>query len=219
MSILATATPGSGPVSGSANSSLDAGGISSCEMDPDEAGRSAARRDALLAAIIYGAGGGPEVDATLAAVAAALRRGGHRLAGAVQSTTERPDRCRCDMLLEDLGSGQVIAISEDRGVEARGCRLDAVALEQVVALSGAALDTGATLLIVNRFGRREAEGHGFRAVIARAVASGTPVLLAVGAEQVPAWREFTGGMDAELPLDGAAIEAWCAGAIGSAVIP
>lgn len=48
---------------------------------------------------------------------------------------------------------------------AKGCRLDPRAL---AALSGSLLgelDAGTQLLVLNRFGKGESEGHGFRAVI------------------------------------------------------
>jgi nucleoside-triphosphatase THEP1 len=130
---------------------------------------------APLGAIVYGAEQAA-ADAVLTSVARVLAGLGTRLAGAVQHNPSRPDRCRCDMVLEDLATGEIIAISEDRGPEARGCRLNPAALEQLVGAAAASLERGADLLIVNRFGKREAEGRGFRAIIETAVTSGVPVL-------------------------------------------
>ncbi|MFN4192073.1 MAG: DUF2478 domain-containing protein, partial [Tabrizicola sp.] len=98
-------------------------------------------------------------DALIAAAAERLQAEGLRLAGTVQSNIERPDRRKCDMDLMILPDGPVIRISEDRGGLARGCTLDSGALEQSVAMVQQRLP-GADLLVVNKFGKREAEGKG-----------------------------------------------------------
>ena len=53
-----------------------------------------------------------------------LKQQGLALSGFVQVNQSRAGRTRCDMILEELSSGKRIAISEDRGAEARGCMLD-----------------------------------------------------------------------------------------------
>jgi hypothetical protein len=65
---------------------------------------------------------------------------GFRLAGTVQSNPQRADRPRCDMDVHVLPDGPVLRISEDRGPEARGCRLDAGVLEAAVAATLDRLD-------------------------------------------------------------------------------
>lgn len=162
-----------------------------------------------LAVIVYDEGEGSRVDDVLEEVARSLRRAGNRLAGAVQHNTEAGDRCRCDMTLEDLATGRRIDISEKRGPEARGCRLDSFALEDMVGRVTASLSMDAQLLIVNRFGKREAAGHGFRSAIESAIEMGLPVLSAVSRANLPAWAGFTASMDERLPVDIAAVLAWC----------
>ena len=63
-------------------------------------------------------------DRALRDVAMTLIERGSRLAGLVQRNTARPGRSRCDMVLEELASGELIGISQDRGPLARGCALD-----------------------------------------------------------------------------------------------
>jgi len=163
----------------------------------------------MLAAVFYANGEGAGLDAALAGVATTLRGAGVRLAGAVQFNTPRRDRCRCEMSLEDLATGRVVDISEDRGPLARGCRLNPSALETVVGLATAAVEQGADLLIVNKFGKHEIEGGGFRAVIAAAVDAGIPVLVAVGRDNAAAWQSFTDGGFTVLPAEIRRILAWC----------
>lgn len=163
----------------------------------------------IIAALVYDAGTGGAADLLLADTTRTLSARGYRLAGAIQHNTNGADGCLCDMTLEDLSSGRLVLISETRGPLARGCRLDQSALEDVVGLAGTAIENGADLLVVNKFGKREVEGHGLRQVIEAAAGRGIPILAAVSATNLPAWTEFTGGIDTRLPLDRAHLAAWC----------
>jgi hypothetical protein len=148
-----------------------------------------------------------ETDQFLAQVVALLQARGVRLAGTVQTNSLRPDRPRCDMDLRILPDGPVLRISEDRGALARGCRLHLGALEQAVVEIEARLD-GAGLLVVNKFGKREAEGKGLVPVIALAIGRGIPVLVGVNGLNLAALRDFAGGLLGELPADVAAVVDW-----------
>ena len=72
----------------------------------------------------------------------------------------------------------------------------------------AAGPAGARLLIVNKFGKHEAEGRGFRSLIAEALASGLPVLLGVNQMNMHSFQAFAGDM-AE-PLTPAGLDLWVA---------
>src|SRR3546814_7667320 len=82
------------------------------------------------------------------------------------------------MDLRLLPDGPVVRISVDRGAEARGCRLDAGAVEQSVLWVAGTLES-AELLVVNKFGKQEAEGKGLSGTIAEALEHGLPVLVVV----------------------------------------
>lgn len=166
-----------------------------------------------LAAVLYAAGAGARADEVLAEAVAMLRGQGWRLAGAVQHNTPVADRCACDMTLEDLGSGRLVDISENRGPLARGCRLNSVALEELTGLAAAAIASGVDLLVVNKFGKRETEGHGFRQAIEAAVAAGLPVIALVSHDNLAGWEAFTQGLDDRLAADTRAIVSWCRGAV------
>ena len=170
-------------------------------------------RETRLAGVLYGEGEGPRMDDMLVEVVTRLRSGAKRLAGAIQHNTDGGDRCRCDMTLEDLASGRLIDISEKRGPQSSGCRLDSFALEESVGVVVESLNSQPDLLIINRFGKREGEGHGFRQAIERALELNIPVLAAVGAGQKEAWQNFTGSFADQLPVDADAIMAWCTGAV------
>jgi nucleoside-triphosphatase THEP1 len=147
-------------------------------------------------------------DELIAEVAARLTERGLRLAGTVQSNHDRPGRRKCDMDLRVLPDGPTLRISEDRGDLARGCTLDSGALEQTVHEVGQRLD-GADLLIVNKVGKREAEGKGLVPVIAEALHGGMPVLVGVNGLNLAAFLAFSGGEIEGLPAQVDQVVAWC----------
>lgn len=155
-------------------------------------------------------------DALIAEVAALLAADGVRLAGTVQSNYERPDRRKCDMDLRVLPDGPIVRISEDRGDLARGCILDSGALEQTVVAVQHRLD-GAEVMIVNKFGKREAEGKGLVPVIAEALERGMPVLIGVNGLNLAAFLAFAGEAVTALPADERTIAAWCKSMMPEAV--
>ena len=153
-----------------------------------------------------------ELDPLLHDVAGRARAAGLRLAGIVQVNSDRPDCARCDMDAIVLPDGPTIRISQSLGRAARGCRLDAAGLEAAVAAAEARLPGGVDLLIVNKFGKQEASGRGFRPVIAAALDAGADVLVGVNPLNLPALEAFTGGAAEALAPDAEALMAWIAAA-------
>ncbi len=152
------------------------------------------------------------IDLLLADVVERLEARGLALAGTVQTNIERDDRPLCDMDLRLLPDGPTVRISIDRGAEARGCRLDAGALEQSVLWVDETLEK-AELLVINKFGKQEAEGKGLAGSIADALERGLPVLVGVNGLNLPAFLEFSDGMAQELTPDADHIVDWCLSAL------
>ena len=146
-------------------------------------------------------------DAILADVVTLLSAQGLRLAGTVQSTAERADRAQCDMDVQVLPDGPSFRISQDLGKQSKGCRLDPGALEQAVVAASARLD-GADLLIINKFGKLEAEGRGFCGLIAEALGLGIPVLVGVNGLNLAAFHQFSGGLAVPCGNDPRDVAAW-----------
>lgn len=149
-----------------------------------------------------------ELDPLLHRVALAAIDSGLRVAGIVQVNHDRPDCTRCDMDAIVLPDGPTIRISQSLGRESRGCRLNAEGLETAVAAAEARLREGADLLVVNKFGKQEAGGRGFRNVIADALAQGTDVLVGVNALNLPALRDFLGEDATQVRADLPDLLAW-----------
>ncbi len=146
-----------------------------------------------------------ETDRLLAELAARLQGQGVALAGAVQFNLDCGDDC--EMEVQVLPDGPVIGISQTLGPGSQGCRLDAGALETAVAEVAARM-AGARLLIVNKFGKHEAEGRGFRMLIGSALEAGLPVLIGVNAMNMQSFQAFAGEMAEPLHPDG--LEDWLA---------
>jgi hypothetical protein len=68
---------------------------------------------------------------------------------------------------------------------------------------------GAEVLIVNKFGKREAEGKGLVPVIAEALERGLPVVIGVNGLNLAAFLVFAGEEVAALPADALAVVDWC----------
>lgn len=139
-------------------------------------------------------------DRALREIALALIERGRHLAGLVQHNQPRPGRSRCDMVLEELSSGELVAISQDRGPLARGCALDIGQLLSAMELVRTPIAAGPDLVILNKFGKTEAEGGGFRDIIADVIARGIPLLMAVPWRNIDSWRLFAGDFAREIQL-------------------
>ena len=148
-----------------------------------------------------------DTDLLLRAVAETLVAEGYTPAGTAQVNTERPGCGPCDMDVIVLPEGPVIRISQSLGAESRGCRLDPAALETAVGLVQARLPQS-DCLIVNKFGKHEAGGRGFRPLIADALALELPVLVGLNPLNAEAFQEFTGGCAEQLAPDRKVLAAW-----------
>jgi nucleoside-triphosphatase THEP1 len=152
-----------------------------------------------------------EGDRLLTRVAEALEAEGVPLAGAVQRNVARGERRRADMDLRLLPGGEIVRISQDLGDGATGCRLDPAGLETAVGYTEAALAARPALLIVNKFGKQELAGRGFRPLIGAALAEDIPVLTGVNASNVAGFQAYAEGLAEALPADEAALLDWARG--------
>lgn len=148
-------------------------------------------------------------DLLIRDVAARLRAKGLRLTGAVQVNPEGKPAHKCHMDLHILSGTEVVRISQDLGTFSQGCRLNPDGLERAVGLVTAALDDGADLLVVNKFGKQEMDGRGFRPVIAEALSKGIPVLVAVNPGSLDAFLTYAEDLAEPLAPDVTTIAAWC----------
>jgi hypothetical protein len=155
-----------------------------------------------LAALVYEAHQDP--DAILRDFASDLNARGLRVVGMTQAG-QCADSSLSVVLLD---SGEKLLLAQDFDPAASGCRLDVARLQNAGARVARALEAGADLLIINRFGKREREGRGLAYLIERALEAHTPVVIAVSSEHFPEWIKFAGGMTAKLGCDRPALDRW-----------
>lgn len=157
-----------------------------------------------LAALVYGPGQDP--DAMLRELAADLNAQGYRAVGMVQLGGRCIDGPELSAML--LHDGAELPLLQDLGRCASGCRLDLGRLLDAGARVADALDAGADLLIINRFGKQECAGKGLIYLIERALDADIPVIIAVSSRRFDDWIAFSGGMSVKLPCSRDAAEAW-----------
>ena len=138
-----------------------------------------------------------------------LRSCGAKLAGMIQMNNAQNMGQRCQMYLQDLMSGHVVRISEDRGRYASGCRLDLTAFTQATHLCQQSLSSHPDIVFINKFGRQEAQGNGLRAVIAEAAMVSIPLLIGVPRRNLREFQLYISGPVVELALDDDAVLRWC----------
>ncbi len=131
------------------------------------------------------------------------------VAGVIQINRETGVDRHCDMDLQVLGHAHLVRISQNLGQYARGCRLYPDGLETAVGLVEADLARAPALLILNKFGKSELEGRGFRNVIGLALSDGIPVLIAVKNANLAGFQSFADGLAQEVAADPQALMAWC----------
>lgn len=161
---------------------------------------------ALLAAVRCDHG---DVDALLIDIGKTLSGEGKRVQGALQTRGFDNGECHCaDMDLQVIGSDRSFRISQSLGRESRGCRLNSGALAECAAFLEQNLSSDTDLLILNRFGRGESEGKGFRDLIGAAIACDVPVLTALRPAYTEAWAAFGAEMACDLPVERGAVLDW-----------
>lgn len=150
-----------------------------------------------------------DTDLLLSRLADTLASQSYTTCGTVQINTDRA--CGpCDMDVRVLPDGPILRISQDLGLGSKGCRLDPAALETAAGLAEARLDRNVDILIINKFGKHEADGRGFRTIIAAALELEIPVLVGVTALNLAAFKEFVGPEAVHLEPSDEPIREWFA---------
>ncbi|SHI49411.1 Protein of unknown function [Shimia gijangensis] len=150
------------------------------------------------------------LDRLLADFADTLAAKGVRTCGIVQINSECGDDedDRCDMDVRVLPNGSLIRISQSLGRGSQGCRLDGDALEAAVAEVGRLMETDFDIFILNKYGKQEAEGRGFRDLIAHALERGAAVIAGTNGLNSARFDEFSGGLAEYVPPEPDALMQW-----------
>jgi hypothetical protein len=170
-----------------------------------------------LAAVVYHEH--QEPDALLRDFAKDLNARGFRVVGLVQ-TGQCADSSLSALLLH---SGKQLMLARDFAPSASGCQLDVGRLQSAGARIAEALEAGADLVVINRFGKRESDGHGLCFLMERAVNADIPIVIAVSSHRFADWIKFADGMSVKLACDRRSLDDWWRGVsrrtTGSAIDP
>ena len=156
-----------------------------------------------LAALVYEAHQDP--DDILRGFASELNARGFRAVGLVQLGHHCVDADLSALLVH---TGERLPLLQDLGKCAAGCRLDVGLLLEAGTRIAGAIETGADLVIINRFGKQEREGKGLSYLIERAVGADIPVVIAVPSHRFADWIKFAEGMSVKLACDRCSLDAW-----------
>ena len=157
-----------------------------------------------LAAVVYEPDQDP--DAVLRDFASELNARGFRAVGLVQLGHHCVDAPELSVVM--IHTGEQLQLFQNLGACATGCRLDVGKLLDAGAQIEDAIDHGADLLIVNRFGRQEREGKGLSYLVERALSADIPVVIAVPRHRFADWIRFADGMSVKLRCHRPALDAW-----------
>lgn len=105
-------------------------------------------------------------------------------------------------------TGEVLLLAQPTTSPASGCKLDLARLQDAAARVATAMEAGADVVIINRFGKREKDGKGLSRVIERALDNDIPVVIAVASDSFADWIKFAGGMSVKLACDRSTLDHW-----------
>jgi hypothetical protein len=157
-----------------------------------------------LAALVYDKDQDP--DEMLRDFAVDLKAWGYRAVGLVQTGHHCVDAPKLSAML--VHTGEELQLFQNLGGCSTGCRLDVGQLLDAGAQVATAIDQGADLVIVNRFGRQECEGKGLSYLVERALSADIPVVIAVPSHRFADWIRFADGMSVKLRCDRESLDAW-----------
>ncbi len=157
-----------------------------------------------VAALVYEPDEDP--DRILRDFASDLNRRGYRAVGLVQLGHDRPETQQLSALL--VHTGEKLSLFQDLRSWAKGCRMDVGQLLQAAGQIADAIDQGADIVIVNRFGQQEREGKGLSYLIERALDVDIPVVIAVPSHRFAEWIKFVNGMSVKLHCNRNSLDAW-----------
>lgn len=160
------------------------------------------------AAIVYDAG--DEVDALLAEVVQAQRQAGRRVRGLLMARSVPGPGCAAETVMVDIASGERYLVSQPLGRDSTACRADPQGFARAGGVLRAAAGDAPELVVVNRFGKLEAEGGGLRAELLEILSRDIPLLTSVSRGLADEWQRFTGGASQLLAPTRAAVDGWLA---------
>jgi nucleoside-triphosphatase THEP1 len=149
-----------------------------------------------------------DINGILRAVVKSLQGRGVMVGGVLQESEFRPSGYCVQLNIVDIRTGKTERITQDRGRDSRGCKLDPRGLAAISHCITDAINAGVDLIVINKYGRAESEGDGLLSCIADAISAGVPILTTVREPYVAPWSLYHGGLAVELPPKIDAVLQW-----------
>lgn len=137
-----------------------------------------------------------------------LQEQGKLVLGVVQAPDEVSFAYRSKMGIINLSNGEYTSIAQDLGEHNTSCCLDSEAVSNASHILAEARALKPDLIIVNRFGKLEAEGEGFADEMLEIMSESIPMLTVVTPQFLESWRTFSGGLGSEINPELAELKAW-----------
>lgn len=136
------------------------------------------------------------------------RAEGLRVAGLVE-VAERSESGACGCLsVIDLATGASIAISQNLGPGSTACNLDPGGVAQACAAAQRAIERGADLVVLSKFGKLEAARGGLCDAFAAAIDAELPIVTTVNPVMREDWMRFAGALSDDVFASAEALEDW-----------
>lgn len=128
--------------------------------------------------------------------------------GFIQAPETVNQQHQSKMGIINLADGRYHSIAQYLGEHNSSCCLDSAAVSAASHALTLAREEKPDLIIINRFGKLEAEGLGFADEMLEIMSSSIPLLTIVPERFLGAWRIFCGGLSTELPPTLPHIKQW-----------
>jgi len=158
-----------------------------------------------VAAVVFADGDDP--GRMLCEFVGRLRRSGRRVCGMVQiGDGARATDTRLPFMI--WPGAQAIALRHDGARHTAACRLDPREVARTRRQLATAMIERPDLVVINRFGKLEANGAGFAGEIRQAVVADIPVVVAVPQTRFDVWVRFCQGMSVKVDCSAAQLDNW-----------
>jgi hypothetical protein len=180
-------------------------------MHPQAEAASGAQTAEFRIGAIHGAATA-DIQKLLARFAERRMQEGLRVAGVIEEPAGGVDCGVCDSLvLRDTAGSTIIPITQNLGSGSSACKLDSAGLAAGCQAVVAAIEGGANVVVLSKYGKVEAEGGGLLDAFRAAADAGLPCLTGVKPSFVEYFQEYAGGYSQWIEANEEAIERWWAG--------
>lgn len=133
-----------------------------------------------------------------------LQGQGYLVRGLIQRHIPQNRPCDCTTILVDLDTRAEYQVSHT----AECCQIDTSGFVGASHALRRAMADDTDLIVINTFGKLEAQGEGLAADMLAIISQGIPLITTVESPSLDLWRDFTGGRGGEIPANCGGLMRW-----------